>query len=83
MKRDIFAKYAGLITVSLTLAAAVGAVLSYMIGGNAIFNFSIGAFVQALGIFLFLSVGLCMAMAELLTRELNKKSIVERLREIV
>lgn len=83
MKRDIFAKYAGLITVSLILAAAVGAVLSYMIGGNAIFNFSIGAFVQALGIFLFLSVGLCMAMAELLTRELNKKSIVERLREIV
>lgn len=83
MKRDIFAKYAGLIAVSLTLAAAVGAVLAYMIGENAIFNFSIGAFVQALGIFLFLSVGLCMAMAELLTRELNKKSIVERLREIV
>ena len=44
---------------------------------------SMPALYQALGIFLFLSVGLCMAMAELLTRELNKKSIVERLREIV
>lgn len=83
MKRDIFAKYAGLIAVSLTLATAVGAVLSYMIGSDAIFNFSIGAFVQALGIFLFLSAGLCMAMAGLLTKVMNRKSIVERLREVV
>lgn len=67
MKRDIFAKYAGLTSVSLMTAAAVGAVLSYMIGTEPIFNFSIGAFGKALGIFLFLSVGLCMAMAELLT----------------
>lgn len=81
MKRDIFAKYAGLTAVSLITAAAVGAVLSYMIGTDAIFNFSIGAFGQALGIFLFLSLGLCMAMAELLTRVMNKKSVVERLRE--
>lgn len=83
MKRDIFGKYAGLIAVSLTLATAVGAVLSYMIGSDAIFNFSIGVFVQALGIFLFLSAGLCMAMAGLLTKVMNRKSIVERLREVV
>ncbi|MDE6847488.1 MAG: hypothetical protein K2J99_17210 [Lachnospiraceae bacterium] len=83
MKRDIFAKYAGLIAVSLALAIAAGAVLSYMIGAGAIFNFSIGAFAQAFGIFLFVSVGLCMTMAGLLTKVMNKKSVVERLREIV
>lgn len=82
MKRDIFAKYAGLIVISLTLAVIVGAGLSWMIGADAIFNFSLEAFVQAFGIFLFLSVVLCMTMAELLTRVMNKKSVVERLREV-
>ena len=83
MKRDIFAKYAGLIVMSLGLAIAMGSVLSYMIGSNAIFNFSIGALVQAFVIFLLIALGLCMMMARLLTKVMNKKSIVERLREVV
>ncbi len=83
MKRDIFAKYAGLVAAASVLATAVGAILAYMIGSDAVFNFSPEAFLQALGIFLLLSAVLCMVMAGMLTRVMNQKSIVERLREVV
>lgn len=83
MKRDIFAKYAGLIAAAMALATAVGAVLAYMVGAAAIFNFSAAAFGQAFVIFLLLSLGLCTVMAETLTRVMNRRTVVERLREIV
>ena len=83
MKRDIFAKYAGLVAAASVLATAVGAILAYMIGTDAVFNLSPEAFLQALGIFLLLSAVLCMVMAGMLTRVMNQKSIVERLREVV
>lgn len=83
MKRDIFEKYAGLVIVALGLATAVGAVLAYTVGERPGFNFSVGAFVQAFAIFVGISAGLCVVMSQVLTWEMNRKSIVERLREVV
>jgi ABC-type antimicrobial peptide transport system permease subunit len=83
MKRDIFEKYAGLVGVALGLATAVGAVLAYTVGERPGFNFSAGAFVQAFAIFVGISAGLCVVMSQVLAWEMNRKSIVERLREVV
>lgn len=83
MQRDIFGKYAGYIAVSLVLATIAGAALAVMVGSQALFNFSLMAFVQAFAIFFLISVLLCTVMAGILTRVMNRKSVVERLREVV
>lgn len=83
MERDIFRKYAGYIFTALGLAAVVGAGISYMTGMGVVFNFSLLALVQAVMIFLLFSVLLCVLMARVLTKVMNRRSIVERLREVV
>lgn len=83
MRRDIFGKYARLVAAALGLATAAGAVLSRQVGEHPMFNFEASAFVQAFAIFLGISAVLCAVMAQVLTWEMNKKSVVERLREVV
>ena len=83
MKRDIFEKYAVLVATALGLATVAGAALAYKVGAQPGFNFSAGAFVQALMIFVVISAGLCVVMAQVLTWGMNRRSIVERLREVV
>ncbi len=83
MKRDIFEKYAMLVATALGLATVAGAALAYKVGAQPGFNFSAGAFVQALMIFVVISAGLCVVMAQVLTWGMNRRSIVERLREVV
>lgn len=83
MQSDIFRKYAVYIFTALGLATVTGAALSYMIGSSVMFNFSWVALVQAVLIFLCFSVLLCVVMARVLTKVMNRKSIVERLREVV
>ncbi|MBD5450859.1 MAG: FtsX-like permease family protein [Lachnospiraceae bacterium] len=83
MQSDIFRKYAVYIFTALGLATVTGTALSYMIGSSVMFNFSWVALVQAVLIFLCFSVLLCVVMARVLTRVMNRKSIVERLREVV
>ncbi|MDE7133037.1 MAG: ABC transporter permease [Lachnospiraceae bacterium] len=83
MQSDIFRKYAVYIFTALGLATVTGTALSYMIGSSVMFNFSWVALVQAVLIFLCFSVLLCVVMARVLTRMMNRKSIVERLREVV
>lgn len=83
MQRDIFRKYAFYTFTALGFATVIGGILSYMVGSDLAFNFSAGAFVQALAIFLAFSILLCVIMARTLTRVMNKRSIVERLREVV
>ena len=83
MKRDIFEKYAVLVTTALGLATVAGAALACKVGAQPGFNFSAGAFVQALMIFVVISAGLCVVMAQVLTWGMNRRSIVERLREVV
>ncbi len=83
MKRDIFEKYAVLVATALGLATVAGAALAYKVGAQPGFNFSAAAFVQALMIFVGISAGLCVVMAQVLTWGMNRRSIVERLREVV
>lgn len=83
MQSDIFRKYAVYIFTALGLATVTGTALSYMIGSSVMFNFSWPALVQAVLIFLCFSVLLCVVMARVLTKVMNRKSIVERLREVV
>ena len=83
MQSDIFRKYAVYIFTALGLATVAGTALSYMIGSSVMFNFSWPALVQAVLIFLCFSVLLCVVMARVLTKVMNRKSIVERLREVV
>ena len=83
MKRDIFEKYAVLVAIALGLATVAGAALAYKVGAQPGFNFSAGAFVQALMIFVGISAGLCVVMAQVLTWGMNRRAIVERLREVV
>lgn len=82
MQRDIFKKYAVYTFVALGLAALAGAAVCYMIGQGVVFNFSLPAFGQAFGIFFLFSALLCEVMARTLTRVMNRKSVVERLREV-
>lgn len=83
MKRDIIGKYARLVAVAIGIATVAGAAIAYRVGLQPLFNFSTGAFLQAFGIFLGISAGLCVVMAQVLTWGMNQKSIVERLREVV
>ena len=83
MEQDIFRKYARYIFTALMLATVIGAGISYMVGSGVMFNFSPGALITAILIFLLFSVLLCVVMARVLTKVMNRQSIVERLREIV
>ncbi len=84
MEKDIFLKYAHYIFIAMGLAAAAGAALTYMLAATPSFTgFSIPAFLQALIMFAVFSILLCAWMARLLTGTMNRKSIVERLREVV
>lgn len=84
MEKDIFLKYARYIFTATGLAAAAGAPLTYMFAADPVFTgFSALEFLQAFAMFLVFSVLLCARMARLLTGTMNKKSIVERLREAV
>lgn len=84
MERDIFVKYARYILASVILAAVFGSAITYQAAGNPTFTgFSLPAFAQAFALFLAFSILLCAVMAVILTRVMNRKSIVERLREAV
>lgn len=83
MEQDIFRKYAVYIFTALLLAVVIGAGISYMVGAGVVFNFSLAALVTAILIFLMFSVVLCVVMARVLTKVMNKRSIVERLRAVV
>ncbi|MDE6387951.1 MAG: ABC transporter permease [Lachnospiraceae bacterium] len=83
MEKDIFYKYVGYIFTAAGLATVAGTVISYMVGSGALFNFSMAALVQAVLIFLLFSVLLCVVMTRVLTKVMNRRSIVERLREVV
>lgn len=83
MQRDIFRKYAGYTFTASGFAIVAGGVICYLVGSDVVFNFSLSAFVQAFGILLLFSVALCVAMARTLTRAMNRKSVVERLRDVI
>ncbi|MBD5492196.1 MAG: ABC transporter permease [Lachnospiraceae bacterium] len=84
MERDISTKYARYIFISVGLAAIFGTLLTYLVAASPVFTgFSLLAFMQAFLIFLLFSIVLCMVMARILTKAMNRKSIVERLREVV
>lgn len=84
MEKDIFGKYARYIFSAVILAAVVGMPLTYVLGMDALFTgISMKAFLQAMAMFLSFSFLLCAAMAHVLAKALNRKSIVERLREVV
>ena len=83
MEQDIFRKYAGYIFTALLLAVVIGAGIAYIVGSGVMFNFSLMALLTAILIFLLFSVTLCVVMARVLTKAMNRRSIVERLREVV
>lgn len=84
MERDIFAKYARYILTAVGLAAVFGSLITYQAAGYPTFTgFSLSAFMQAFVLFAVFSVILCVVMAAILTRVMNRKSVVERLREAV
>ncbi len=84
MERDIFAKYARYILTAVGLAAVFGSLITYQAAGYPTFTgFSLSAFMQAFVLFAVFSVILCAVMAAILTRVMNRKSVVERLREAV
>lgn len=83
MEQDIFRKYAGYIFTALLLAVVIGAGIAYIVGSGVMFNFSLTALLTAILIFLLFSVTLCVVMARVLTKVMNRRSIVERLREVV
>ena len=84
MERDVFTKYARYIFISIGLAAVFGTFITYLAAGTPTFTgFSLSAFMQAFLLFLLFSVLLCAAMARILTKAMSRKSIVERLREVV
>ena len=82
MQQDIFRKYALYTFTSQGIAIAAGAVICYLVGQDVVFNTSLSTFVQAVGIFLLFSVALCVVTARTLTRVMNQKSVVERLRDV-
>ena len=84
MERDVFTKYARYIFLSVGLAAVFGTFITYLAAGMPTFTgFPLSAFMQAFLMFLLFSVLLCAVMARILTKAMNRKSIVERLREVV
>jgi len=84
MERDIFAKYFRYVLTAVCFAAACGSVITYQAARSPNFTgFSLPAFVQASAFFLIFSILLCAVMARILTRAMNRKTIVERLREVV
>lgn len=84
VERDVFTKYARYIFISVGLAAVFGTLITYLAAGIPIFTgFSLPVFIQAFLLYLLFSALLCAAMARILTKAMNRKSIVERLREVV
>ena len=82
MERDISTKYARYILKSVGIAAVFGTAITYRAAGDPNFTgFSLPTFVQAFLLFLLFSILLCAAMARILTKTMNRRSIVERLRE--
>ncbi len=83
MEMALFGQYARYVFSAVGLAAAVGAPLTYALGLNYQFTgFSLPEFLQALALLLVFSILLCGAMAHILTKAMNRKSVVERLREV-
>lgn len=80
MQMDIFKKYAAYTFTALGFAVVAGGVICYLVGLDVVFNFSLSAFVQAVGIFLLFSVTLCVVTSRTLTKVMNRKSVVERLK---
>lgn len=70
--------------LSILLALILGAPLVSMLGSNPLFTgFSLSAFLQSAGILLFITTLICGLCAFILTRQLNRLPVAERLREIV
>ncbi len=83
MEQDIFRKYAEYIFTALILAVVVGSGISYMVGSGVVFNFSLAALLTAILLFFIFSVLLCIMMARILAKVMNRRSIVDRLRDVV
>ena len=70
-------------SVSVALMLGVGGVMSYLIAQSSIFTgFHAGLFLLSAALLLCMVTGICVFMTWMLVRVLNRKSIVERLREI-
>ena len=84
MERKIFGQYARYVFSAVGLAAAVGVPLTYALGLNYQFTgFSLPEFLQGLALLLIFAILLCGGMAHIMTKVMNRKSVVERLREAV
>lgn len=84
MERNVFGQYARYVFAAVGVAAAVGAPLTYALGLNYLFTgFSLPEFLQGLALLLIFAMLLCGVMAHILTKAVNRKSVVERLREAV
>ena len=70
-------------SVSVVLMLLSGSIMSYLVTQHALFTgFNAGLFLVSASVLLLLVTGICIFMTWLLVKVLNKKSIVERLREI-
>lgn len=70
-------------SVSVALMLISGGIMSYLVTQHPLFTgFNAGLFLVSASVLLLLVTGICIFMTWLLVKVLNKKSIVERLREI-
>lgn len=69
--------------ISVAIMLPVGSILSYFLSNSPLFTgFSLPTFFISTVLLMAAVVGLCVLLTEILVRVLNKKSVVERLREI-
>ena len=70
-------------SVSVVLMLLSGSIMSYLVTQHALFTgFNPGLFLTSAAVLMLLVIMICIFMTWLLVKVLNKKSIVERLREI-
>lgn len=69
--------------IALVIMLPVGGALSMAVANNSTFTgFSVEWFVISIVLLLIIVLGICVAMTSILVKVLNRKSVVERLREI-
>lgn len=69
--------------ISVAIMLPVGSTLSYFLSNSPLFTgFSLPTFFISTVLLMAAVVALCVLLTEILVRVLNKKSVVERLREI-
>lgn len=69
---------------SFVIMIPLGVCLTYLVASNVMFTgFSFIVFVESIIVIFAISIIICIILSSLITRELNKKTVVERLRELV